>query len=398
MRSARATGMGQYVPGQVIVSFQPGVDAHAVASRDHLVVRAGLPDAATYLMSLPPGESVQEAVADLAADPAIHHAEPNLLLGYLEAHPATVPHFEAVGQPEPYLTQYALPLIHAPQAWLLSTGQGETVAVLDTGADLTHPMLAGKLVPGADFIDNAGTPSDVATHVDSDGDGIYDAAWGHGTHVAGIISLVAPQARIMPVKVLDSDGVGTVFSVAQGIYFAVDHGATVINMSLGMAGQSATIADAVHYAVVHNVVPVAAVADDGTLSAWESPASDPGAVSVTSTDASDLKAPFSDFGPLVDLSAPGVNIYSTFPDDSYATWSGTSMAAPFVSAEAALILARYPQWTSGQVVSRMLAAVQPLNTINPTYTNELGRGRIDLALALQPTSSTGMAGIHSRGD
>lgn len=393
----RAGEAGPYVPQEVIAALQPGADAHAVAVRAHLQILAGLPDTASYLMETSASDTVDAAVSALSGDPAVRHAEPNYRVGYLEAHPATLPHFDADGGPSPYVAQYALNLIRAPQAWAISGGQGVTVAVLDTGADLTHPMLAGRLAPGADFIDSAGTPADVATHVDSDGDGVYDAAWGHGTHVAGIVALVAPQARIMPVKVLDSDGMGTVFSVVQGIYYAVDHGARVINMSLGMDMRSGAIGDALHYAVAHGAVPVAAVGDGDLPNASGSPAADAGVVAVTATNAQDQKASFSDYGAPVNLSAPGVDIYSLFPGGGYATWSGTSMATPFASGEAALILALHPDWTTNQVESRMFSAVQPIDALNPDYAGELGRGRIDLALAVQASPGVSVSNGAARG-
>lgn len=118
----------------------------------------------------------------------------------------------------------------------VATGAGTVVAVLDTGVDAAHPMLAGRLLPGYDLIDDDPDPLDVANGVDDDGDGLVDEAYGHGTFVAGVVAQIAPDAAILPVRVLDADGRAELHTVIEGIDLAIEQGANVINMSFGLLG------------------------------------------------------------------------------------------------------------------------------------------------------------------
>jgi subtilisin family serine protease len=256
------------------------------------------------------------------------------------------------------------------------------VAVLDTGVDLTHPALAANLVPGYNVLQPNQAPADTPSSIDSDNDGQVNDALGHGTGVAGIIAAVAPQSRIMPIKVLDSEGMGTAFDVVEGIRYAVKHGAQVINLSLGMDSYSSAVAQALAYATSHNVVVVAA-GNTGTQVPLY-PSGDPNVLAVAATDASDSLAPFSAYGPFINVTAPGVDIYSSYYNDGYALWNGTSMAAPFVSGEAALLRAAHPDDGAGDIAARVEGSAVPIDALNPTYAGELGAGRIDLLAAVSP--------------
>ncbi len=220
-----------------------------------------------------------------------------------------------------------------------ATGAGIVIAVVDSGVDLDHPSLVGHLLPGFDFVENDALPDDTPNGQDDDGDGAIDEGLGHGTHIAGVIARVAPQATILPVRVLNSDGRGTLFDVVNGLVFAVDHGAKVINLSMRVIDNSAALAAAIDFAVKRQVVVVAATAfDDGRL---DYPAAYDGVVSVGSIDfceeVVDLTETEAD---QVDVFAPGELIYSSYIDGQYAWWSGTSMATAFVSGEASLLLER----------------------------------------------------------
>lgn len=380
---ALAQPSNAYVPGQIVVKVAPNGRLSAIDARYGTRPIAGLGDGATYLLALPVGGGVDDTQHRMAADQGVAYAAPNLLVTPPEAQPSTLPFFDSSGSPGPFHDQYALAQIHAQPAWHISTGAGVTVAVLDTGVDLSHPQLAGRLVTGYNVLDGTANPGDTAAHVDTNGDGVVDEALGHGTHVAGIIALAAPGSAIMPVKVLDSDGVGTTFGVALGIHFAIDHGARVLNMSLGVPGRDPTIADALNYASLHDANVVASAGNSDLLNAIQSPASEQSAIGVAAIDRGDHKAPFSNYGAWVKVCAPGVDIYSLFHDGGYATWSGTSMAAPFVSAEAALLRAVHPHWTAGQLAGRIRSTADSIDAANPAYVGELGSGRIDVFSALQ---------------
>jgi thermitase len=211
------------------------------------------------------------------------------------------------------------------------------VAVLDTGVDLTHPLLVGHVTPGYNFVENDDQPSDAPNGLDDDEDGVIDEGVGHGTHVTCIIATVAPQARIMPIRVLNSDGGGTLFDIVNGLVYAVDHGAQVINLSLSSPINSPLLEAAIQYAFDHQVIVFAAAA--GGAAGLNYPAAYPQVIAVGSVTRDHHVTDFSQpYAQLVDIFAPGENIYSTYYNGYFAWWTGTSMSAPFVTGEAALLL------------------------------------------------------------
>jgi len=236
------------------------------------------------------------------------------------------------------------------EAWTAfgaETFDSTVIAIVDSGIDETHPDLNDKLVPGYDFVNNDNGPHDI---------------YGHGTHVAGIaaaetanlegIAGVAFSAniKIMPVQVLNDDGMGTTANVAKGIMYAADNGAKVINLSLG-GGDSTTLKNAVDYAYSKGALLAAAAGNDGGGRKYY-PASYPNVISVAATDYNDKRASFSNFNDEIDISAPGVNVFSTFPiyeftigtkygrSKNYDVGSGTSMSVPQVVGLAGLLFAQ----------------------------------------------------------
>jgi serine protease len=250
----------------------------------------------------------------------------------------------------------------------LGTGRGITVAVVDTGVDATHPDLSHAVLPGVDL-------------VDSTGDGRTDPN-GHGTHVAGIIAAavngvgvegLAPNVSILPVRVLGRDGSGPDAVIAQGILWAVRNGAQVINLSLGGTDLDPLLADAVDQAISAGVLVVAAAGNSGNSGDTMYPAAHPAVVAVAATGPDDRTAPYSTRGDYVDIAAPGTMILSTSPANSYRFESGTSMAAPFVAAAAAVLLER--SLTPSQVVSRLFASA--FDTDNEGFDRLSGNGIVD---------------------
>ncbi len=275
--------------------------------------------------------------------------------------------------------QYALPLIRADQAWDLTRGNPNLlVAVLDTGADFTHPDLAGKLVPGWDFVNNDPDPAD-----DN----------GHGTHVAGIIAAathngegiagVAFNTRVLVVKVLNAQGSGFYSTIAQGIVFAADQGARILNLSLRGTVPSNVLADAVAYAQSKGALLVAAAGNDGQNTPVY-PAAYPGVLAVAATDWNDQRWSLSNYGDYVDLAAPGVAILSTDWTGGvgpYAMRSGTSIAAPHVAGVAALMLAVNPNLTAADLAALLTSTAEDLG--DPGRDPYYGYGRLDAARAVQ---------------
>lgn len=222
-----------------------------------------------------------------------------------------------------------------PNAWRrVGQGEGVTVAVLDSGCDLDHPDLNDNLIilKGSNFIDSRKAPHD-------------DNA--HGTHVAGIIAAennelgmvgVAPECKIMPIKVLDSNGNGNLLAVAQGIRFAVDKGADIITMSLGAPFKIQQVRKAIQYAASKGVPCFVAAGNAGRTKEIYYPANYPETIAIGSIDSNFDRSNFSNTGRNLDFMAPGGKIFSTVPDDWYGVMSGTSMACPFAVGVAALVL------------------------------------------------------------
>ena len=314
--------------------------------------------------------------------------------------------------------QWALDQIRAPQAWPTSTGSGQVIAVVDSGVDLDHPDLSGQLVGGATFTGCAQQPNGC-------GNGDWESGLTsappspHGTHVAGIaaaatdngvgIAGTARGASIMPVKVLTDAG-GTFQEVAAGIRWAADHGADVINLSLGalpgaqalvIVGQEADAKQAIDYAVSRGVVVVAAAGNDFASLCGE-PGFSPNAMCVVATDRNETRAAYSNFAAnqtLNVVAAPGGaavlacadDVVSTVPAGAESTcgngtpgydfYAGTSMATPHVAGVAALLTAQ------GRSVSQVYAVLKstartPGVALRGTYTPTYGYGIVDAAAAV----------------
>jgi len=311
-----------------------------------------------------------------------------------------------------YVNQPAVMLIRSAEAHQLATGAG-IVAVIDTGVDPNHPVLKASLVPGFDFTRNLpGMPSEfadlgqstasildqstasildqqtivilnqsTASILDQSTASILDTrqvpqTFGHGTMVAGIIHLVAPAARIMPLKAFEADGTAHLFDILRAIYYAVDHGAKVINMSFSMEARSAEMKRAINYAASHGVVCVSSAGNNGArLRVY--PAAFDNVLGVGSTSNLDARSTFSNFGDDVQLAAPGEGIITTYPGGHYAAAWGTSFSTAFVSGGAALLLQMNMRTNQEAAADALEGNAKQL----PDRLG-LGEGRIDLYRAL----------------
>ncbi|HSE42002.1 MAG TPA: S8 family serine peptidase, partial [Acidobacteriota bacterium] len=285
----------------------------------------------------------------------------------------------------------------------ISKGAGVVVAVIDTGVDYNHPDLAAHIlldsnnvVIGQDFVDLDNDPMDTTNGIDDDQDGDTDEGAGHGTHVAGIIALVAPEAKIVPIRVLDSEGNGFVDDVAAAMRWFIDPANVpgdkkIINLSLGVPNVD-------NIEIIHDVIdeviedgnlpiPVVAAAGNDGLEVVHYPASEGNVFSVAAVDKNDIAANFTNSKD-VDFAAPGiasnnngVGIYSTFLNGQYATWAGTSMAAPFVTGLAALIKSAETNQRNNNLLENLIEnTADNVDAENPNV--DLGSGRIDMLSAL----------------
>lgn len=218
-----------------------------------------------------------------------------------------------------------------PKAWQYSEGEGVTIAVLDTGCDLTHSDLVENLLPGKNFCNQKKDPID-----DN----------GHGTHVCGTLVAsnndigmvgVAPKAKVRPIKCLDAEGNGNLLHVADAIRWAVEMGVDFISMSLGSRVPVQQVRKAIQAAAAKGIITFVAAGNAGNTKEIFYPAAYPEAISVGAVDVEMRRAKFSNTGNRLDFMAPGVDILSTVPESWYAKLSGTSMAQPFVCGVAALV-------------------------------------------------------------
>ncbi len=347
-----------------------------------------------YVVTIAGSAELDEAVAAFADTPEIEHAEPDPI-----GHGAWMPddprledqwNLHSTGQ----MDSTPEADVDAPEAWDISRGSPSTVlAVIDTGIDLDHPDLAGKIVEGYNVISDTTIPQD-----DN----------GHGTHVAGIavattnnaigIAGVCPRCRVMPLKALNSDNLGYYTDWASAIEHAVDNGAHMINMSMGGDLDSTLLHTAIRYAYQSNVPVVVSMMNEGNSTPYY-PAVYTETIAVGATDRKGARWEQSCFGDHIDLVAPGKSILSTYWDDSYTYMLGTSMAAPHVAGALGLIHSVHPGYTieESRHILRTTADDQigPPNEDKKGWDVYFGAGQLNLAQALQravPPNETSIDG------
>ncbi len=336
-----------------------------------------------YLLRVALGGDVPKLLSRMTNDRRLVYAEADIVSKSPIAHPRSIKVWNDQS-PTLYEQQPAVSALNIPRAQAITRGAGSIVAVIDTGVQLDHPALAASFTAERfDFVDNDADPTDVANALDDDDDGLVDEAYGHGTHVAGIVHLVAPDAKIMPLRVLEADGSGNVFAVAKAIAWASQRGATVINLSLGAAQSSFVLHDAVAEARRLGVLVVAAAGNIDALDK-QFPAADTDAIGITSVDAAGTKSSFANYGQWVDLAATGENVISTYPG-GYAAWTGTSFATPFVSGQAALIRSTAPAWSVSNVTYAMRQTATPIARSNRQYNELLGAGVVNIGASVEWT-------------
>ncbi len=407
------------VPGEILVKFRDPLTA-AAQGRMHEALGfrelGRIEELGVVRVGVEPGVTLEEAVRLYEAQPNVEYAEPNYIL-------------RSAGTPNDALfvdrQQWYYDLIEAPAAWDVETGDASiVVAVLDTGIDVSHPDLKDNLWTNTAEIEGNG--------IDDDNNGCLDDSHGcnfvtgadpscryreetpnneieddngHGTFVAGIVAAggnnqigvtgTAPQVTIMPVKALDCTGSGTTAGATAGILYAARSGADILNISFGGENDSATLRNALQEA--HDVFGTVIVASAGNEGRGQVtfPARYEEVISVSASNRRnpDTKAPFSNWGPEVNVTAPGVDIVSTVPrrfcDDPwpcvgnqpYAEGSGTSFSTALVSGAAALILSHTPTMTTAEVAEQLTSTA--LDQPDGPYTNWDGSGRIQMEKSLQ---------------
>jgi subtilisin family serine protease len=381
-------------PQELVVKLRQASDLAALLTEYRLTEIDRFGKRPIYRLRAAADADVEDLVSELEDDERVQYAEPNLEAQAPESSTRRI--WAIGGDAGSNATQWAAQALRLPLAHALSTGAGVTVAVLDTGVDASHPALAGRLLPGFDFVDFDADPSEVGR------DG--DPGYGHGTHVASLVALVAPHARILPLRVLDRHGAGNVWVLAEALMHAVDpdgdpqtdDGARVINMSLGTPRRTELLEDLVdgvscdpqeepgedaddeddvqRCAAVGGVLVISAAGNTGRRSRiYPAAEEEPGALALSASRADGRLAGYSTRGPWVGAAAPGDVIQGAVPGARWAVWSGSSMAAALASGAAALLRSAYPAWTPEEVKARLVADGRPmcgstLRQIDPAHT------------------------------
>jgi Subtilase family len=385
---------------EIVVQLRDGVNAANFAAAQGLTVLDQFGSRPIWQLRMTvAGDPVAES-ARLAALPEVVFAEPNFEGDTPESVRNSV--WLIGASHAEYIGQWAPDALRLDQAHAVSTGKGVRIAVLDTGVERSHPALAGKLATrlngsllGIDLVDMDNDPSEVG--------GPGDLGWGHGTHVAGLLALTAPGAKLMPVRVLEPNGSGNIWVLAEGLGWAVDpdgrpttdDGAHVINLSVGTLQPTKLLQKAVALATCSlddddddfagpgfeadrqrclrrfGAVVLASAGNSGSPDELVYPAAEgvKGSRAVAATSPDKTLATFSNFGSWVKLAAPGDRIISSVPGGAWGTWSGTSMAAPIAAGVAALVIttpapalrrSRFRNWNQEDVLKRIEDRSAPL--------------------------------------
>lgn len=371
--------------GRVVIGLEPAESApvaQGVRTRGGVVLETHA-GRSVAVVRPPAGEDAEQFAQEVSALPGVEYAEAEQLV------------YAASAPSDPYYPeQWGFARIGLPAARAYTTGSSAvTVAVLDTGIDFAHSDAPARI--------------DTANDYDFvDGDSVAQDTYGHGTHVAGIIAAatnngrgvagLAPGVVILPVRVLGTDGLGGSAGVAQGIRWAADHGADIINMSLTTPDDSSVLRDACEYAVAKGCLVVAASGNGAAVTPGSIgfPARYPGVIAVGATTADDSRASYSQYGPALDIVAPGGSS-DTERDGIVSLWlgnrvvwvSGTSMAAPHVAGTAALVRSVNPTWTAEMIEQCLLGTAQDLGTAGRDDQFGYGLVRADRAVAAAVNAS-----------
>lgn len=320
-----------------------------------------------FLLDLRSYQNVDSMATLLASQPDAVYCTPNYVLSVPEPVQTSQPFVDMV-RSQDFSTQEAVTTLGLNESHGSITGAGVKVAVIDGGIVFGHEVFSGSAVSGYDYVDE-GTPA-----YDNQG----GSSSGHGTFVAGIINLVAPDAEIVSYRVLDTAGRGNGFYIAMAIVRAVDEGCKVINLSMVMSDSHYGVRDAIEYAYDNGALVVAAAGNDSS-GIERFPANHSLAISVASVDLSLQKSEFSNFGSSVDICAPGSGLYGPYGDTAFAWWEGTSFAAPFISGQAALLYEARAEVTPNIISGIICSSANSLDDLNPTYSGQLGSGLLDPA-------------------
>lgn len=365
-----------YTEAEVVVRLKSGATpAEFLGGGSVLGVTRTLLHSTSFLINLTPGADVDSAAAALGALTSVVYAHPNYLFNQL--HPVQgsypFPDLNAVGDYEEQQAALSLQLLSAHS---LATGAGVKVGVIDVGVDFDHTLLSSSSTSGHDFVDGDDSAFDEPGGLHS----------GHGTFVAGLVHLAAPDAQLVAYRVADAEGYGDGFTLAQAIERAVDDGCDIINLSLVLLKRHLAVRDALLYAESNGVLVVAAAGNQAQNGAVY-PAAEATVMAVGALDPLLGRAPFSSYGAHLSVCAPGIELYSSYRDDYFAWWSGTSFSAPLVAGTAALLAETASAWAGSMIRHVLEFTASDITSQNPGLEGLLGHGQIDPVAALNYAAS-----------
>ena len=321
--------------GEAVVKIKNNANVISVAEEIDAIVADSIPSKKIYLFKYSKDRSVEEVVSLLNENQNVELASENSTIGLPEVFQISqgfpdesVPIFNKGESPKHYYYQGGTYDIGIDSAHIFSTGAGVVVAVIDNGLDYSHPLIQqANILNGHDFISQGPDASEEPGSI-----------YGHGTFVAGMLLLTAPDISILPLRVFDGDGIGDQFNVVKAIDWAIRQNVQIINMSFGTDEMIDILKDAIDDAIDEGIILVAAAGNDGN-SNIAFPSAHPDVIAVASVDTLELLADFSNYGEEIDVVAPGVNLYSSLAGEyNWGTWSGTSFSTPIVSGTVALML------------------------------------------------------------
>lgn len=368
--SPHATAEEKFVKGRIVLQPRAGVSDEEVAGL--LAAHGGrttrkIEAINAHVVELPENVNEKAIAALLNHHPKLQYADVDLILS-----PDFIPNDTY------YPSSWHHPKIGSPSAWDLSIGSGVTIAILDSGVDSTHPDLAGHLVPGYNFYDHNTNTSDVYGH----GTKTAGAAAAIGNNSAGAIG-TAWNARIMPLRVTDTSGMGYVTYMADAITYAADHGARVASLSFQNPSVAPVVVSAADYMRSKGGIVFGGSGNTGGLDSTVNASS---MVIVGATDGNDAKASWSTYGPSVDLAAPGVSIYTTVKGGGYGAASGTSFSTPISAGVGALMISANPALSGIQYQNLLFSTAKDLGASG--WDQYFGHGRVDAYAAVQAAKGT----------
>ncbi|MFH2034823.1 MAG: S8 family serine peptidase [Candidatus Zixiibacteriota bacterium] len=366
-----------YKPDELTCKMQVGADIEIINATYGTTIKSRLIETNCYLLMIQSGNDAESLATVIDVRPDVAYCRPNYFLTAPEPFQRSQPFldYEGIGDFPAQTITLTLDLLDV-QA--ITLGTDVKIAVIDGGVDFYHPLFsdkAGDVISGWDYVDN----DDLA--LDEPG----GSCSGHGTFIAGVLKLIAPEATIISYRVLDTTGAGDGYAIAAAILRAINDSCKAINLSLGMVGDNEAIDDVLQYAKDNNVMVVAAAGNDssGSNLTFPFPASRINSIAVAALDTMNLKADFSNYGEKVDLCAPGTAIYGPYMDNLYGWWDGTSFSTPIVTALVALINSVNPNLMWDDIHNIICQTSTNIDSYNPEYEGLLGYGMVDMIKALE---------------